>query len=137
MRWADLLRWLRGSRGGTTREGPTVHVCWERWRGKGFEYARLSQSSDGSIWEGTVLGVRDGHAFELRYAIDLDPLFRTRAVRLEVHPGRNRLWLFASARRVWTDHIRTVIPGLKGCSAVQISATPLTETLSLSRLRPN
>ena len=91
------------------------------------ETTDATMSADGCHVDGLVEG-----AGELRYAIDTDASWATRTVRVATEG--NSLVLFADGRGHWTEGDGRVLDRLAGAIDVDLSATPLTNTLPIWRL---
>jgi len=91
------------------------------------ETADVSMSADGCHVDGLIEG-----AVETRYAIDTDAGWATRTVR--VATADSSLVLFADGRGHWTEGDGRVLDQLAGAIDVDITATPLTNTLPIWRL---
>ena len=91
------------------------------------ETTEATMSADGCHVDGLVEG-----AAELRYSIDTDASWATRTVR--VVTDDNSLVLFADGRGHWTEGDGRTLDRLAGAIDVDISATPLTNTLPIWRL---
>ena len=95
--------------------------------GDSSETADVSMSADGCHVDGLIDG-----AAETRYAIDTDAGWATRTVR--VATATTSLVLFADGRGHWTEGDGRVLDRLSGAIDVDITATPLTNTLPIWRL---
>ena len=91
------------------------------------ETAVVSQSPDGWHVEALVQGTP-----AVRYSVTADRGWATRAVR--VATTERSLELLGDGRGGWTDGEGRPLPRLDGALDVDISATPLTNTLAIARL---
>jgi len=91
------------------------------------ETAEVTMSADGCHVDGVIEG-----AGEIRYSIDTDASWATRTVRVVTDTGA--LVLFADGRGNWTEGDGRVLDRLAGAIDVDLSATPLSNTLPIWRL---
>ena len=103
-----------------------AHARWETWEGEPADEVTLWETGRGVRIEG-VLG-----AGAARYAIACDAAWRTREVRVE-SPGRPALRLAADGAGHWRRDALPA-PELEGALDVDLTATPLTNTLPIRRL---
>jgi uncharacterized protein len=112
----------------------TIEAMWSLWDGRGLEHLHLSVGESGVEADGVLIGEEDGIAFRARYVIRCDPGWRTREVFLDPLDGRNPLRLRSDGEGNWSDASGRGIPELRGCTDVDLSATPFTNTLPIRRL---
>jgi hypothetical protein len=111
-----------------------LEAMWAPWDGRGLEHLRLRIGEEGIEADGVVVGEEDGVAFRARYVIRCDPGWRTREVILDPLDGKDSLHLCSDGKGNWSDASGRNIPELEGCSDVDLSATPFTNTLPIRRL---
>jgi uncharacterized protein len=114
----------------------TLEAMWRPWDGRGLEHLRLRVGEGGIEADGVVIGEEDGISFRARYVIRCDPGWRTREVILDPLDGRDSLCLRSDGDGNWSDASGLSIPELRGCTDVDLSATPFTNTLPIRRLDP-
>ena len=112
----------------------SLEAIWRPWDGRGLEHLRLRVGESGVEADGIVIGEEDGAAFRARYVIVCYPGWRTREVILDPLDGRASLHLRSDGEGNWSDASGRSIPELKGCTDVDLSATPFTNTLPIRRL---
>ncbi|GAB3607165.1 hypothetical protein GCM10027413_25740 [Conyzicola nivalis] len=95
--------------------------------GETTETTEVTMSADGCHVDGLVEG-----AVGVRYAIDTDASWATRTVRLAT--DSSSLVLFADGHGNWTEGDGRLLDRLAGAIDVDITATPLTNTLPIWRL---
>lgn len=95
--------------------------------GETTETSEAAMSTDGCHVDGLIEG-----AATTRYAIDTDASWATRTVR--VATDTSSLVLFADGHGNWTEGDGRLLDRLAGAIDVDISATPLTNTLPIWRL---
>lgn len=103
-------------------------------KGVGAEHLSLRGTAEGVVAEGVVVGARGGTPYGLRYCGACDALWRVREAVLSLAGEDRRLHLRADGEGNWQDGGGHAIEGLRGCVDIDISATPLTNTLPIRRL---
>jgi uncharacterized protein len=111
-----------------------LEAMWTPWDGRGSEHLRLRLEETGIEADGVVIGEEDGVAFRARYVIRCDPGWRTREMVVDPLDGRDPLHLRSDGEGNWSDASGRSIPELEGCTDVDLSATPFTNTLPIRRL---
>ncbi|HEX6036706.1 putative glycolipid-binding domain-containing protein [Longimicrobium sp.] len=110
-------------------------VRWRRLDVPGREDARVEQTAGGWRLTGQLDVEEDGVPARLRYRIDCDDAWRTRAARIEGEmDGRPvRFELAADGAGQWTRDGHP-LPELAGAMDVDLGFTPATNTLPIRRL---
>lgn len=109
----------------------TLRARWSAWDGSGLEEARLDVVPSGALARGEI-AAEPGDKPWATYRIECDPAWRTRVVAVDLADGR-RLRLVSDGEGLWSrDGVKE--PSLQGCIDVDLSGTPLTNTLPLRRL---
>lgn len=98
---------------------------------EGFEVVTLHGHPEGHRIIGQVAAVEEDTAFALRYAIEVDPSWRTRSARVESLTAVRRLE--ADGRGSWRLDGEPA-PHLEGCPDVDLEASACTNTLAVHRL---
>jgi len=113
----------------------TSRMCWRRLDVPGREEARAERTGTGWRLTGALDVEEDGFAARLRYTIDCDPHWRTRAAVIEGEAGGNpiRFALAADGAGHWTRD-GAPVPALDGALDVDLGFTPATNTLPIRRL---
>lgn len=110
-------------------------LLWTPRSGPGLEHLQLRESPAGVRADGVVLGCRDDRPFRLRYRLQLDARWRVRTVVLErLGEAGETLVLSADGAGRWHTVDGQELDALADCLDVDISATPLTNTLPVRRL---
>ncbi|MEO9299243.1 putative glycolipid-binding domain-containing protein [Devosia alba] len=102
-----------------------------RWRAldpEGLEHCHVTTTSKDTRVRGAIITLQHG----LFYRLKLDETGHVRTVRLERADGKV-LELFSDGAGNWSDDRAEPLPELRGCIDVDISATPLTNSLPLWR----
>lgn len=109
-----------------------MHVIW-----RGLHPERTSlEHLELDPWtraRGTVTETGDSTGYAAHYDLTLDPAGFPQAVDLSFSDGR-RLGLRRSVDGEWTRESGEPLPEFTGCTDLDLSATPLTNTLPLRRL---
>lgn len=110
-------------------------VCWRRLDAPGHESARLLRAGDGWRLEGGVALWHAGEAAALRYTVECDAAWRTRAgiVRGWIGPREVDLAIARDAGDRWTLD-GAPCPALDGCTDVDYGFSPSTNLLPVRRL---
>jgi hypothetical protein len=104
---------------------------WSAWDGSGLEVARLEADDDGVRASGEI-AAGPGEGPWAQYAIACDAAWRTLDVRVQLVDGRS-LVLGTDGAGTWTrDGVPA--PELAGAVDVDLSGTPLTNTIPIRRL---
>ena len=109
-------------------------VMWSRLDAPGMEHLTLVMSRDEATADGVVLGLDSDAAFRLRYRVRWDSRWRVRGVQIDFVGDDRGLSLTADGEGRWFDGSGASVPALDGCVDVDITATPMTNTLPLRRL---
>ena len=109
-------------------------VMWSRSDTPGMEHLALTSGHDEVVADELVLGVEYGNTFRLRHTVRCDSRWRVRRVRVVFVGGGRGLRLKADGEGRWFDRSGATVPALDGCVDVDITATPLTNTLPIRRL---
>jgi hypothetical protein len=119
-------------------DGRTL-IATRLWQGGELPFMELC-----SLWrhgllhvlQGQVTGLREGQPFVLRYSVECDAAWCTRAVRLELDtpPQLRELHITVDTAQRWTVNGQHR-PELDGLFDVDIQVSPSTNTLPFRRLR--
>jgi uncharacterized protein len=110
----------------------SLEATWAQWKGPGLEHLRLRVGESGIEADGVVVGEENGAAFRARYVIRCDPRWRTRELIVDPLDGSDPLHLVWEGD--WRDASGQLEPELRGCTDVDLSVTPFTNTLPIRRL---
>ncbi|HKU98925.1 MAG TPA: putative glycolipid-binding domain-containing protein [Vineibacter sp.] len=107
---------------------------WQDWSGKGLEHAVLDLGADGIAVSSIVLAMADDRPFVVQYELRCDPQWRLREARIMLSGAQRALELRSDGAGRWTDGDGAALPQLAGTIDIDISVTPLTNTLPIRRL---
>jgi hypothetical protein len=107
---------------------------WSRSDAPGMEHLALTERDGEVACDGVVLGVEEDGAYRLRYEVRCDQRWRVRRVEVSLFDAGRGLGLNADGEGRWFDETGAALPALGGCVDVDITATPLTNTLPIRRL---
>jgi hypothetical protein len=105
---------------------------WRPWEGVGLEHAVVTGADGGIRANSVVIGEQDGVAYGARYELICDDGWRSRSLTIECADGR-ALRIDGDGEGRWTDAGGRPLPALDGCVDVDLSASPLTNTLPVRR----
>ena len=113
-------------------------ILWRRLDQPGHDSARLSESADGAVLEGTAVLDESGRPCRLDYRVMCDAAWRTISARVAGWRGATSLdyVIAADPTRRWTLNGQPC-PDLDGCDDVDLSFTPATNLLPIRRARLN
>ncbi len=110
-------------------------LVWTRMGSPGSEYFELRESPDGWTLAGKVVLAEDGAPYAVDYSVLCDRQWLTREARILLKRGgvEQSLILRVDAQRRWWRGEEEV-PLFRGCTDVDLSFTPSTNTLPIRRL---
>ena len=106
---------------------------WATEQGGGLEHVELETGEAGVTAEGVLIGPAGGRLFACSYLLCCDEQWRVR--RLDVHvAGKGKVSLRADGAGNWSEADGTPLPALQGCTDVDLSGSPFTNTPPIRRL---
>jgi hypothetical protein len=102
---------------------------WSGWDGSGHELLTLGYETGGWTADGVITGPG------IHYVVRLDDRWRLRQFLLFRDLQEPDLWLGVDDQGRWGEVNGAVRPELAGCTAVDLAATPFTNTLPIRRHR--
>jgi hypothetical protein len=106
---------------------------WSGWDGSGHELLTLGFETGGWTADGVISGTSvDGG---IHYVVRLDERWRLRQFLLFRDLQEPDLWLGVDEQGRWGEVNGALRPELAGCTAVDLVATPFTNTLPIRRHR--
>lgn len=116
---------------------PIRTVLWQRLDAPGTEYCMLQPSTRGWLLQGDAVTVLDNQPVRVMYQIRVDAAWRTHRVAVDMLVGANRqrLHVVRHDQRGWrTRPANEELAHLRGCLDVDLSLSPVTNTLPIRRL---
>ena len=113
-------------------------LCWRRiMDNNSLEYAAVRPLPAGVELAGSIIAIHEQAPLEVRYRIECDNDWRTRAVSIEQRLGLqcSSLSLSVDAAGKWVDHRIGPVDSLAGCLDVDLELTPITNSLPVHRLK--
>jgi len=112
-------------------------VFWRPWSDLGLEHLRLGIDRERLVADGSIVRrMPEGAALRLWYRLECDGSARVRTARVRLWRGdaEHRLDLRGDGAGGWADGSGRPLPGLQGCTDLDIAVTPFTNTLPIRRL---
>ena len=110
-------------------------VIWTPWDTPGIEHLQMTAGQDEVVADSVIIGLAEGRPFRASYLIRCDGIWRVREIQVSLRvPGQHDLHLRADGEGHWTTAGGEAHTPLDGCLDVDLSATPLTNTLPIRRL---
>ncbi|HEY9483098.1 MAG TPA: putative glycolipid-binding domain-containing protein [Micromonosporaceae bacterium] len=109
-------------------------IVWTALPWSSVEHVTID-GADGWTADGAMVAAFDGQAVRLAYRLQVDAAGATRALDLADAVGGATRSLRGDGHGRWCDADGVAIPELDDCIDVDISTTPLTNTLPVRRLR--
>jgi uncharacterized protein len=110
---------------------------WILWQGliaPSMERFVAARTENGCQLSGLILQAHQDEPYVVRYSIDVDDAWRTRAVQIEVeNAGQHRITLAADGAGHWLRDGERV-PAVENCLDVDLEWSPSTNTLPVRRL---
>ena len=118
------------------RSPPTIQtVLWTRRDQVSLEYFELREAAEDVRLSGTILTSHEGQPLRVAYTVYCDREWATRSVRVAVDyasTSRDLVLTVDDQRRWWSEGKE--LAGIAGCTDVDISLSPSTNTLPIRRL---
>jgi uncharacterized protein len=114
-------------------------LMWASHENPGYEHVRIDDGhQEWTLFDSMVVRVHDGEVRRGGYTLIVDKAWRTLEIRLMVEQAPGSMvaqHLLATGDGQWTDADGRHLPELDGCIDIDISWTPLTNTLPIRRLK--
>ncbi|MEZ5779990.1 MAG: putative glycolipid-binding domain-containing protein [Paracoccaceae bacterium] len=103
-------------------------LAWE-----GYEQVEVTATADGIMADGVTIGEREGRRYGAFYRLRLTPTWVFREITIKRTDGT--AWtLAADGAGAWRDGAGAVLPDLGGAIDIDLSGSPLTNTLPIRRV---
>ena len=113
-----------------------VMAFWRPWTDPGLEHLRITYADESTVAEGTIVRVFGSVGYHATYRVTADAAWKFRGVNLIVSTDHDRhLSMTTDGEGHWQDELGNELSHLEGCFEIDISATPFTNTLAISRLQ--
>jgi hypothetical protein len=111
------------------------HLYWQAVGLPGLEHLQIEENSQGIVADGLILRHEGDAGRRLHYHLRCDPQWRVQSleVRLLDQPD-DPLIITSDGAGHWANDRGQPIPALDGCTDVDVSWTPFTNTLPIRRL---
>lgn len=111
---------------------------WKSLADGGLEHCQVDATADSVRVRSVMVGTANGITFGLSYAMELDADWTFRTLSLERLDGAF-VQLISDGKGTWMDGSGMTLGQLQDCIDIDISGTPLTNTLPIrrNRLQPN
>lgn len=122
------------------REGSAItaeiarDVMWAARHEHRVEHLGLTADASGAVARSVVVGLEEDAPVHLRYELRVDSDWRLRSVQLEDAVDGRDVALSIDENGTWRDGSGVPLTAFEGCREVDISVTPLTNTLPIRRL---
>lgn len=114
------------------------NIMWSPWSESGLEHVRLLLKDQEIVADSVIIGVHNHIPFSLQYNIVCDSNWRVRELFLKLLSDNGKsINIQSDGQGHWTTITGIPISSLEGCIDIDISATPLTNTLPIRRLGIN
>jgi hypothetical protein len=114
--------------------GKRRSILWQGLIAPSMERFVAASTENGFQLSGLILQAHEGGPYVVRYSIDVDEAWRTRAVQAEVeNDGRHRIGLVADGAGHWSRDGEQ-LEAVDNCLDVDLEWSPSTNTLPIRRL---
>jgi hypothetical protein len=108
---------------------------WQDWSGSGLEHTVIQRSSVGISIDAMVLSGSLEDPFAVRYRLGCDGSWTIRNAEIQLAGGGAAITLASDGRGKWKDGTGKSLGHLDGAIDIDLSVSPLTNTLPIHRLR--
>lgn len=110
-------------------------IYWKSINSVGLEHLSLVNTDDGIEATGLVLNDNDPNPIRLHYRINCDKSYHVETTEIEcLYPKTGSLTLSRTKGVRWINEYGEHFPEIEGCTDIDISATPFSNTLPIQRL---
>lgn len=111
----------------------TQDIYWQALGVPGLEHLVIKESDRGLEADGFVIRNHSGSALRLRYALRYDTEWNPLELRVDSQLDGTHLHILADSGH-WLDERQHELPAVRGCTDIDIMATPFTNTPAVRRL---
>ena len=108
---------------------------WQDWSGSGIEHTVIHQTTAGISVDGTVLSGSIGDPFAVRYRLECDSFWTLKDAEIQITGDAGAIKLVSDGHGKWKDGTGKTLSHLDGAIDVDLSVSPLTNSLPVHRLR--
>ena len=108
---------------------------WQDWSGNGTEHTVINWGAGGISIDGTVISAGDGNPFAVRYRLRCNDSWMLRDADIQITGDAGAISLVSDGHGRWKDGTGKTLSHLDGAIDIDLSASPLTNTLPIHRLR--
>lgn len=113
----------------------TRAIVWERTDFTCVEHLVFSDSADAKTAAGYLVGAEEDQPFAVKYQIEITADWKVSAFKvLALDASERRIEMKSNERGEWFDENGRRAPEFDGCFEIDITLTPLTNTLPIKRL---
>jgi len=107
---------------------------WRDWAGESMEYAVIRAGERAIVVDSVLVSAGDSERFGVRYHLECDPGWILRKAAIAVVGADSRIELNSDGRGCWADGAGRRLSHLDGAIDIDLSVTPLTNTLAIRRM---
>jgi hypothetical protein len=107
---------------------------WQDWSGSGLEHTVIQRSSAGISIDGMVVSGGAEDPFAVRYLLGCDASWALRKAEIQLAGDAGAITLVCDGRGKWKDGTGKHLGDLDGAIDIDLSVSPLTNTLPIRRL---
>ena len=107
---------------------------WQDWSGSRREHTVINRSAAGISIDGTVISGGSEDPFAVRYRLECDSSWTLRAADIELTGEGGAIALVSDGHGAWKDRTGRRLGHLDGAIDIDLSVSPLTNTLPIHRL---
>jgi hypothetical protein len=108
---------------------------WQDWSGSGLEHTIIRRSGARISIDGTVISGSAEDPFAVRYRLECDNLWTLRKAEIQLAGDAGAITLVSDGHGEWKDGTGDSLGHLNGAIDIDLSVSPLTNTLPIHRLR--
>ena len=111
------------------------NIFWQALYTTGLEHAHVEKYEQQIRVDGLVIGIENNVPFRVRYKILTDERGHVTSVQvIDLTGGLPDVYYASNGQGTWVDKVGKPHPVFEGCIDVDITVTPFTNTLPISRM---